>query len=87
MNINMKNYIRPYPTNAIGVSAFLALFSSVGAWVCSGSQSVPLQPEPTVEEDKEEMKKWSSSLPSPLHPSHKNFNPFEWNHTPDEFAN
>jgi len=84
MNINMKNYIRPYPTNAIGVSALLTLFSSVGAWVCSGSQSVPLQPEPTVEEDHEEMKRWSSSLPDP---SHKNFNPFEWNHTPDEFAN
>ena len=52
--------------------------------------SVHLLPEPSLQEEEEEMKKWSSSLQDP---SHKNFNPFkrevniwEWNHTPDEFG-
>ena len=45
--------------------------------------SVPLLPEPSLQEEEEEMKKWSSSLQDP---SHKDFNPFKWNNTPHEFG-
>jgi hypothetical protein len=55
---------------------------SAGLLVCYGDSWVPLQPEASLQEEEEEMKRWSSSLQDL---SHKDFNPWIWNHTPDEF--
>jgi len=80
-----QKYIRNQlnPNFAIGTSTFLTILSSVGVLGYYGGSWVPLLPEPSLQEEEEEMKKWSSQLQDP---SHKNFNPWIWNHTPHEFG-
>jgi len=78
----------------IGSLTSLITSSSVGLLGYYGGVWVPLQPEASLQEEEEEMRKWSSQLRDP---SHKNFNPFinkqkkevniwEWNNTPHEFG-
>lgn len=82
MNLSQR-YIRslPTPNPVIGALMFLTTLSSVGALVYCGDSSGS-SPRPTLEEEHKEMKKWSSQLQDP---AHENFNPFKWNHTPQEF--
>ncbi len=81
MNLNLSQFNMGF---AIGSLASLTSLLSVGLLGRYMGLSVPLQPEPSQEQEEQEMKKWSSQLQDP---SHKDFNPFLWNHTPDEFAN
>lgn len=77
---NMSHkYIKPNPV--LGSLTCLTILSSVGAWVYYGDSLGSLHQQ-TSEEEHKEMEKWSSQLQDP---SHKDFNPFAWNHTPQEF--
>jgi hypothetical protein len=69
----------------IAIGSLISVTSLLSAGVLGRYMgwSVHLLPEPSLQEEEEEMKKWSSSLQDP---SHKDFNPFKWNNTPDEFG-
>jgi hypothetical protein len=80
MFMNLSPFKRGF---VIGHSISLITSLSVGLLGYYGGVWVPLQPEASLQEEEEEMREWSSSLQDP---SHKDFNPFKWNHTPDEFG-
>ena len=77
------NLSHRYPKRVCGGLILLTILSSVGVLAYYGDSSENIQQPTSEEEDHKEMKKWSSSLRDQ---SHKNFNPFLWNHTPDEFG-
>jgi hypothetical protein len=80
MNLNLSQFNKGFVIGSL-TSSITSL--SVGLLVYFGREWVPLQPEASLQEEEEEMKRWSSSMRDP---SHKDFNPFKWNHTPDEFG-
>lgn len=80
MNLNLSQFNKGF---VIGSLTSVTSLLSVGVLGRYMGWSVPLLPEPSLQEEEEEMKKWSSSLQDP---SHKDFNPFKWNNTPDEFG-
>ena len=80
MNLNLSPFKKGF---VFGSLISLTTSLSLGALGYYGDVWVPLQPEPSLQEEEVEMREWSSQLRDP---SHKNFNPFLWNHTPHEFG-
>jgi hypothetical protein len=80
MNLNLSQFNKGF---VIGSLTSVTSLLSVGVLGRYMGWSVPLLPEPSLQEEEEEMKKWSMQLRDP---SHKDFNPFKWNHTPEEFG-
>jgi len=78
--LNLSPFKKGY---VFGSLISLITSSSVGLLGYYGGAWVPLLPEASLQEEEEEMKKWSMQLQDR---SHKDFNIWLWNHTPHEFA-
>ena len=78
--LNLSPFKKGY---VFGSLISLITSSSVGLLGYYGGAWAPLQPETSLQEEEEEMKKWSMQLRDP---SHKDFNPWLWNNTPHEFG-
>ena len=76
MNLNLSPFKKGF---VFGSLISLTTSLSLGALVYYGDVWVPLQPEPSLQEEEVEMREWSSQLQDP---SHKNFNPFLWKYPP-----
>jgi len=98
MNLNLNHCLKitpalnPVYVRYLSAGSFLS-FGAYYLYVCINHTDQMTPRSPSTEE--EEMRKWSLSLQDP---SHKNYNPYinkqkkevniwEWNNTPEEFAN
>ena len=76
MNLNLSPFKKGF---VFGSLISLTSLLSAGLLERYMGLSVPLQPEPSLQEEEVEMREWSSQLQDP---SHKNFNPFLWKYPP-----